>query len=398
MSKLTVKDVSVEGKKVFLRVDFNVPLSSKGEVLDDFKIRASLPTIKYLMEKGVRLILASHLGRPKGKVVDELRMAPVAERLSRLLGQKVFSVREVVGSKVDKAIDSLPPGGVLLLENLRFEPGEEKNDPDLAASYARMADLFVNDAFGTAHRAHASNCGIAAFLPAVAGLLMERELLYLSKSRENPSRPVTAILGGKKVADKIGVIRFFMEQADYLLLGGAMANTFLRAQGFSMGRSLFEEDKLGVAEEILQGAGGKKAKILLPVDVVITEELLSGATFRVAGTDEIPEGWSAVDLGPQTVQLFKDTIVGSKTVIWNGPLGAYEFPPFNKGTEEVAGAIASSKAESIIGGGDIVAALQDLDIAEKFTHLSTGGGAVLKFWEGKTLPGLEALQGKNEAV
>ena len=398
MSKLTVKDVSVEGKKVFLRVDFNVPLSSKGEVLDDFKIRASLPTIKYLMEKGVRLILASHLGRPKGKVVDELRMAPVAERLSRLLGQKVFSVREVVGSKVDKAIDSLPPGGVLLLENLRFEPGEEKNDPDLAASYARMADLFVNDAFGTAHRAHASNCGIAAFLPAVAGLLMERELLYLSKSRENPSRPVTAILGGKKVADKIGVIRFFMEQADYLLLGGAMANTFLRAQGFSMGRSLFEEDKLGVAEEILQGAGGKKAKILLPVDVVITEELLSGATFRVAGTDEIPEGWSAVDLGPQTVQLFKDTNVGSKTVIWNGPLGAYEFPPYNKGTEEVAGAIASSKAESIIGGGDIVAALQDLDIAEKFTHLSTGGGAVLKFWEGKTLPGLEALQGKNEAV
>ena len=213
-------------------------------MLDDFKIRASLPTIKYLMEKGVRLILASHLGRPKGKVVDELRMAPVAERLSRLLGQKVFSVREVVGSKVDKAIDSLPPGGILLLENLRFEPGEEKNDPDLAASYARMADLFVNDAFGTAHRAHASNCGIAAFLPAVAGLLMERELLYLSKSRENPSRPVTAILGGKKVADKIGVIRFFMEQADYLLLGGAMANTFLRAQGFSMGRSLLKKISL----------------------------------------------------------------------------------------------------------------------------------------------------------
>ncbi len=398
MSKLTVKDVSVEGKKVFLRVDFNVPLSSKGEVLDDFKIRASLPTIKYLLEKGARLILASHLGRPKGKVVEELRMAPVVKQLSRLLGREVFSVREVVGSEVEKAIDSLPSEGVLLLENLRFEPGEEKNDPDLAAAYARMADLFVNDAFGTAHRAHASNCGISAFLPAVAGLLMDRELLYLSKSRENPSRPVTAILGGKKVADKIGVIRFFMEQADYLLLGGAMANTFLRAQGFSMGRSLYEEDKLGVAEEILQDSGSKKAKILFPLDVIITEELRSGATFRVAGTKEIPEGWSAVDLGPQTVQLFKDTIVASRTVIWNGPLGAYEFPPFNKGTEEVARAIAFSKAESIIGGGDIVAALQDLDIAEKFTHLSTGGGAVLKFWEGKTLPGLEALREKSEAI
>ena len=398
MSKLTVKDVSVEGKKVFLRVDFNVPLSSKGEVLDDFKIRASLPTIKYLLEKGARLILASHLGRPKGKVVEELRMAPVVKQLSRLLGREVFSVREVVGSEVEKAIDSLPSEGVLLLENLRFEPGEEKNDPDLAAAYARMADLFVNDAFGTAHRAHASNCGISAFLPAVAGLLMDRELLYLSKSRENPSRPVTAILGGKKVADKIGVIRFFMEQADYLLLGGAMANTFLRAQGFSMGRSLYEEDKLGVAEEILQDSGSKKAKILFPLDVIITEELRSGATFRVAGTKEIPDGWSAVDLGPQTVQLFKDTIVASRTVIWNGPLGAYEFPPFNKGTEEVARAIAFSKAESIIGGGDIVAALQDLDIAEKFTHLSTGGGAVLKFWEGKTLPGLEALREKSEAI
>lgn len=394
MSKLTVKDVSVEGKRVFLRVDFNVPLSPEGKVLDDFKIRASLPTINYLLEKNARLILASHLGRPKGKVVEDLRMAPVAGELSRLLGRKVLTVREVVGAEAEKAIQGLPPGGVLLLENLRFEPGEEKNDPALAEAFSRMADLFVNDAFGTAHRAHASNCGISSFLPAVAGLLMDRELLYLSKSRENPLRPLTAILGGKKVADKIGVIRFFMEQADYLLLGGAMANTFLRARGFSLGNSLYEEDKLAVAEEILQGSGSSRAKIIIPTDVTVTEELRAGAAFKVVKAEEIPEGWSAVDLGPETVKIFRNTIAASKTVIWNGPLGAYEFPPFNRGTQEVAEAVANSGAQSIIGGGDIVAALQDLGLAEKFTHLSTGGGAVLKYWEGKVLPGLDALREK----
>lgn len=257
-----------------------------------------------------------------------------------------------------------------------------------------MADLFVNDAFGTAHRAHASNCGISSFLPAVAGLLMDRELLYLSKSRENPLRPLTAILGGKKVADKIGVIRFFMEQADYLLLGGAMANTFLRARGFSLGNSLYEEDKLAVAEEILQGSGSSRAKIIIPADVTVTEELRAGAAFKVVKAEEFPEGWSAVDLGPETVKIFRNTIAASKTVIWNGPLGAYEFPPFNRGTQEVAEAVANSGAQSIIGGGDIVAALQDLGLAEKFTHLSTGGGAVLKYWEGKVLPGLDALREK----
>lgn len=394
MSKLTVKDVSVEGKRVFLRVDFNVPLSPEGKVLDDFKIRASLPTINYLLEKNARLILASHLGRPKGKVVEDLRMAPVAGELSRLLGRKVLTVPEVVGAEAEKAVQSLPPGGVLLLENLRFEPGEEKNDPALAEAFSRMADLFVNDAFGTAHRAHASNCGISSFLPAVAGLLMDRELLYLSKSRENPLRPLTAILGGKKVADKIGVIRFFMEQADYLLLGGAMANTFLRARGFSLGNSLYEEDKLAVAEEILQGSGSSRAKIIIPTDVTVTEELRAGAAFKVVKAEEFPEGWSAVDLGPETVKIFRNTIAASKTVIWNGPLGAYEFPPFNRGTQEVAEAVANSGAQSIIGGGDIVAALQDLGLAEKFTHLSTGGGAVLKYWEGKVLPGLDALREK----
>ncbi|HHU77040.1 MAG TPA: phosphoglycerate kinase [Firmicutes bacterium] len=398
MSKLTVKDVSVEGKKVFLRVDLNVPLSTEGEVLDDFKIRAVLPTIHFLLERDARLILASHLGRPKGKVVETLRMAPVARRISQLLGQEVVVAPGVAGAEVERRIEKLPPGGALLLENLRFEPGETQNDPALAEALSRLADLFVNDAFGTAHRAHASNCGISAYLPAVAGLLMERELLYLAKSRENPTRPMTAILGGKKVADKIGVIRYFMEQADHLLLGGAMANTFLRAQGHPLGNSLFEEDKLGVARDILQESVDKKAKIILPVDVVVAEELRSSAPFKVTGVENIPQGWGAVDLGPGTVSLFREIIAASKTVIWNGPLGAYEFPPFNKGTEDVAEAVAYSGAQSIIGGGDIVAALRDLGLAEKFTHLSTGGGAVLKYWEGDVLPGLDVLQEKSGAA
>ena len=396
MPKLTIKDIPVEGKKIFVRVDFNVPLSPEGKVLDNFRIRSSLPTIEYLRERGARLVLASHLGRPKGKVVEGLRMAPVAEELSRLLGEKVVYIQEVVGADAEQASRDLPPGGVLLLENLRFEPGEEKNDPELAMAMANLADIFVNDAFGTAHRAHASTAGIATFLPTVAGFVMEKELHYLSKSRENPVHPSSAILGGKKVADKIGVIRYFMEQVDYLLLGGAMANTFLKAKGFSIGSSLFEEDKLGVAEEILKESSQKNVEILLPVDVVITEELRTGAPNKVVGVQEIPDGWSAVDLGPKTVQLFKDKISASKLAVWNGPLGAYEFPPFNKGTSDIAGIIAGAGIESVIGGGDIVAAIQELGLADKFSHLSTGGGATLEYWEGKILPGVDAIWEKTE--
>lgn len=392
MSKLTVKDIEVGGKRVFVRVDFNVPLTPEGAVLDDTKIRAALPTIKYLLEKGSRVILASHLGRPKGRVVEELRMGPVAGRLSQLLGREVQKVDAVVGEAVEKAVGALSPGEVLLLENVRFEPGEEKNDPGFAEALSRLADVVVNDAFGTAHRAHASNSGVSRFLPVAAGFLMEKEILHLTKSRQDPPSPLVAILGGKKVADKIGVIRYFIKHADSLLLGGAMANTFLKARGLSVGSSFYEEDKVAVAGEILQAASGRGlAEIFLPVDLAVTEELRAQSPFKIVGVAEIPAGWSAVDIGPKTVELFQKVIGGARLVLWNGPLGAYEYPPFNLGTENVARALAASGAESVIGGGDLVAALDRLDLSPQMTHVSTGGGATLEFWEGKELPGLAAI-------
>ncbi len=392
MSKLTIKDIPVEGKRVFVRVDFNVPLSAEGKVLDDTRIRSALPTINYLLEKGCRIILASHLGRPKGRVAEKLRMDPVARQLSRILGQEVRKSNLVVGVEVEEAVNALPPGGILLLENVRFESGEEKNDDKLAAAFSRLGDIFVNDAFGTAHRAHASNNGIARYLPAVAGLLMEKEIVYLNKSRENPPSPQIAILGGKKIADKIGAIHSFMEQVDGLLLGGAMANTFLKAKGLFIGDSFWESDKLAEAEKILAGSGSSKAEVILPIDVVVTKELRAESPSEIVKAEEIPAGWSAVDIGPETVNLFKEIIAGAKMILWNGPLGAYEFVPFNEGTKLVAEAVAAADAETIVGGGDIVAALEDLGIADKITHISTGGGAVLDFWEGKELPGLAVLQ------
>jgi phosphoglycerate kinase len=334
LSKLTVKDIEVGGKRVFVRVDFNVPLTPEGAVLDDTKIRAALPTIKYLLEKGSRVILASHLGRPKGQVVEELRMDPVAGRLSQLLGREVQKVDAVVGEAVEKAVGALSPGEVLLLENVRFEPGEEKNDPGFAEALSRLADVVVNDAFGTAHRAHASNSGVSRFLPVAAGFLMEKEILHLTKSRQDPPSPLVAILGGKKVADKIGVIRYFIKHADSLLLGGAMANTFLKARGLSVGSSFYEEDKVAVAGEILQAASGRGlAEIFLPVDLAVTEELRAQSPFKIVGAAEIPAGWSAVDIGPKTVELFQKVIGGARLVLWNGPLGAYEYPPFNLVTQ-----------------------------------------------------------------
>lgn len=382
----------MEGKRVFVRVDFNVPLSAEGKVLDDTRIRSALPTINYLLEKGCRIILASHLGRPKGRVAEKLRMDPVARQLSRILGQEVRKSNLVVGVEVEEAVNALPPGGILLLENVRFESGEEKNDDKLAAAFSRLGDIFVNDAFGTAHRAHASNNGIARYLPAVAGLLMEKEIVYLNKSRENPPSPQIAILGGKKIADKIGAIHSFMEQVDGLLLGGAMANTFLKAKGLFIGDSFWESDKLAEAEKILAGSGSSKAEVILPIDVVVTKELRAESPSEIVKAEEIPAGWSAVDIGPETVNLFKEIIAGAKMILWNGPLGAYEFVPFNEGTKLVAEAVAAADAETIVGGGDIVAALEDLGIADKITHISTGGGAVLDFWEGKELPGLAVLQ------
>ncbi len=385
-----MKDLDVKGKRVFVRVDFNVPLSD-GRVMDDSKILAALPTLRYLVEADARVIVASHLGRPKGKIVSSLRMDPVARRLSELLGQKVEKIDSVAGEEVEARVQQLTPGSILLLENVRFDPGEEENDPAFAASLARLADIFVNDAFGTVHRAHASNTGIAAYMPAVAGMLMEREMSYLNRSKENPARPLVAILGGRKVADKIGVIRHFLEQVDSLLLGGAMANTFLKAQGYSVGKSLYEEDKVEVAAELLQEALGKSAKIVLPEDVMVVEDLIAHAPFRVVKVSEIPAGWMAVDLGPNTVKRFEAIIQEAKMVLWNGPLGAYEFPPFNRSTEQIARALAEAEAETIVGGGDIMAALERIGLAHKMTHLSTGGGAVLDFWEGKPLPGLEAI-------
>ncbi len=373
-----------------MRVDFNVPLSD-GRVMDDSKMLAALPTLRYLVEADARVIVASHLGRPQGKIVDSLRMDPVARRLSELLGQKVEKADDVVGKEVEARVQQLAPGSILLLENVRFDPGEEENDPAFAASLARLADIFVNDAFGTVHRAHASNTGIAAYIPAVAGMLMEREMSYLNRSKENPARPLVAILGGRKVADKIGVIRHFLEQVDSLLLGGAMANTFLKAQGYSLGKSLYEEDKIDVAAELLQESQEKLAEIVLPEDVMIVEDLKANAPFRVVKVSEIPAGWMAVDIGPKTVKRFEAIIQEAKMVLWNGPLGAYEFPPFNSGTEQIARALAEAEAETIVGGGDIMAALERIGLAHEMTHLSTGGGAVLDFWEGKPLPGLEAI-------
>lgn len=392
MSKLTLKDIAVEGKRVFVRVDFNVPLTKEGGVLDDTKIRAALPTIEYLRERGARIILASHLGRPKGRIVEELRMDPVARRLSELLGQTVGKVGAVIGGEVEDAAKALAPGEILLLENLRFEAGEEKDDPGFAASLSRLADVFVNDAFGTAHRAHASNSGLARILPAAAGLLMEKEILYLTRCRENPPSPLVAILGGKKVADKIGVIRSFLSNADSILLGGAMANTFLRARGFSLGDSFLEEDKIDVAFDLLQEADSRgRAKLVLPLDVVVTRELRPNSTSKIVEVEQIPAGWSAVDIGPETVGVFREIIDKARMVLWNGPLGAYEFPPFNEGTKMVARAVAASDAESVVGGGDIVAALDQLGLSSHMTHISTGGGAILEFWEGKKLPGLAAI-------
>ena len=382
----------MEGKRVFVRVDFNVPLTKEGGVLDDTKIRAALPTIEYLRERGARIILASHLGRPKGRIVEELRMDPVARRLSELLGQTVGKVGAVIGGEVEDAAKALAPGEILLLENLRFEAGEEKDDPGFAASLSRLADVFVNDAFGTAHRAHASNSGLARILPAAAGLLMEKEILYLTRCRENPPSPLVAILGGKKVADKIGVIRSFLSNADSILLGGAMANTFLRARGFSLGDSFLEEDKIDVAFDLLQEADSRgRAKLVLPLDVVVTRELRPNSTSKIVEVEQIPAGWSAVDIGPETVGVFREIIDKARMVLWNGPLGAYEFPPFNEGTKMVARAVAASDAESVVGGGDIVAALDQLGLSSHMTHISTGGGAILEFWEGKKLPGLAAI-------
>ncbi|MGQ9666875.1 MAG: phosphoglycerate kinase [Anaerolineae bacterium] len=390
MNKKTVRDIDVAGKRVLVRVDFNVPLE-KGQVTDDTRIRAAIPTIRYLIDHGARVILMSHLGRPKGGPSDDLRLEPVARRLSELLGKEVRYMRDCIGPEVEAAVRSLQEGEVLLMENLRFHPEEEKNDPAFAAQLAKLGDVYVNDAFGAAHRAHASTAGIAQHLPAVAGFLMEKELTFLGKALENPERPFITILGGAKISDKIGVIRNLIPRVDRLLIGGGMANTFLKAQGYEMGDSLVEEESLDTARELLQAAGDK---LRLPVDVVIADRFDNEAQRRVVQVDAVPAGWRVLDIGPETIEAFRTELANAKTVVWNGPMGVFEFPNFAAGTFAIAETLASLPATTIVGGGDSVAAVQRAGVAYQITHISTGGGASLEFLEGRTMPGVAALLDK----
>jgi len=391
MNKKTVRDINVSGKRVLVRVDFNVPLDS-GRVTDDTRIRAAIPTIQYLIDKGAKVILASHLGRPKGKVAPEFSLKPVAVRLEQLLGVPVAMGSDCVGPEVESAVAHLEPGQVLLLENLRFHPEEEKNDPAFAAQLAKLADVFVNDAFGAAHRAHASTEGVTHFLPAVAGFLMQRELDFLGRAMADPERPFIAILGGAKVSDKIGVISNLLTKVDKLLIGGGMANTFLKAKGLDMADSLVEDQVLDTARSLMAAAG---VRLLLPVDAVVADAFDANANARTVPVAAIPAGWRVLDIGPETVRQYEQALQGAKTVVWNGPMGVFEFPRFAAGTVAVAKALAAlPDAVTIIGGGDSVAAVEQAGVADKMTHISTGGGASLEFLEGKELPGVAALLDK----
>ncbi len=390
MRKKTIRDIDVTGRRVFVRVDFNVPLDH-GSITDDHRIAASVPTITYLLDHGASVILASHLGRPKG-VDPSLRMDPVAARLGELLHRPVRKLDDCIGPAVESAARAMRPGDVVLLENLRFHPEEEANDPGFARALASLADIYVDDAFGTAHRAHASTAGIAAYLPAVAGLLMERELTYLGKVLEHPTPPLVVILGGKKVEDKIGVIRNLLRLCRTMVIGGGMCYTFLRASGARIGSSLCEDEKLDLARELMAEAARRKVGFLLPVDVIAAQRIEAGAPTQVVDARAIPDGWIGLDIGPRTTAAFGAPIAGAGTVIWNGPMGVFEIPEFAQGTRAVARAVAESCAESVVGGGDTASAIEQFGFADKITHVSTGGGASLEFMEGKTLPGVAALQ------
>lgn len=397
MNKLTIDDVDLKGKRVLMRVDFNVPLE-KGEVADDTRIRASLPSIKKIIVSRGKAILMSHLGRPKGKVVPEMSLSPVAKRLEQLLGKPVKFIAECIGSEVESEVSSLKEGEVLLLENLRFHPEEEKNDPEFAKRLASLGEVYVNDAFGTSHRAHASTEGITKYLkPAVAGYLMQKEIEYLGNAVTSPKRPFVAILGGAKISGKIDVIENLLLKVDALLIGGGMMFTFLKAQGLEIGDSLLEEDRLEMAGRLLERVESEKLQLLLPVDCVIAEEVTEEAESRTIPVKEIPSGWKGVDIGPETVKLFRGEIDAAMTIVWNGPMGVFEVDKFAKGTYEIAKLLAdatSRGATTIIGGGDSVSAIAEAGLADKMSHISTGGGASLEFLEGKTLPGIAALTDK----
>jgi phosphoglycerate kinase len=390
MRKQTVRDIDVRGKRVLVRVDFNVPLEG-GRILDDLRIRAALPTIQYLREQHARVILCSHLGRPKG-VTEALRLTPIAARLSELLGAPVATASGCVGPEAERAAAALGEGGVLLLENLRFHPEEEANDPAFARQLAALADVYVNDAFGAAHRAHASTEGVAHHLPAVAGLLMEQEIDYLARVVARPERPLGCVIGGAKVSDKIAVLRHLLDKTDVLVIGGGMANSFLKARGVAVGDSLVEDDQLDTARAIEEEAAQRNVRLLLPVDIVIADRFAADAQARTVAVDGVPDGWRIMDVGPRSVETYAEQLGGCRTIVWNGPLGVAEFPQFAKGSEALARALAGLDAVTIVGGGETAALVQEAGLAERFDHVSTGGGAFLEFLEGRELPGLAALR------
>jgi phosphoglycerate kinase len=393
MNKLTIRDLDAAGKRVFVRVDFNVPLED-GRITDDSRIVAALPTIKSLLAQGAIVILASHLGRPDGKVQDSMRLRPVAERLSQLLKMPVPVTGDALGAGTEDAINRLKPGECILLENLRFHAEEEKNDPVFAKALASYADVFVNDAFGTAHRAHASTEGIAHILPAYAGLLMEKEIEFLSKLMENPERPFAAIIGGAKVSGKIKVLRNLVDKVDILVIGGGMANTFMLAQGKAVGKSLVEPDRVEDAKAIMESAAKHGTKIILPIDVVVAKEVTRGSEYKTLAADKVPASWNIVDIGKQSIEAMRKALEPARTVFWNGPLGVFEIPSFSVGTKEIARFLAGraqAGATVVVGGGDSVAAVEQQGLADKMTHISTGGGASLEFLEGKELPGVAIL-------
>lgn len=392
-SKKTMNDIDVKGKRVFVRVDFNVPMED-GKITDETRIRAALPTIEQLTNNGAKVILASHLGRPKGEVNEDMRLTAVGVRLGELLGKAVTKLDESIGSQVEETIANMQDGEIVLLENVRFHKGEEKNDEELAKQFASLADIYVNDAFGAAHRAHASTEGIAKHISAVSGLLMEKELDVLGKALSNPERPFTAIIGGSKVKDKIGVIENLLDKVDHLLIGGGLSYTFSKAQGYSVGKSLLEEDKIELAKGFIEKAKEKGVELHLPVDAVVANEFSKDAETKVVDINEIPEDWMGLDIGPKTASKYAEIIKNSKLIIWNGPMGVFEMDPFANGTKSVADAMAETAGYTIIGGGDSAAAVEKFNVAEKMDHISTGGGASLELLEGKALPGIVALNDK----